>query len=120
MISLCSGCYSRVRLFAGLLCSQLPELPIACLPNSPAKQTQPLCTMQLLATEPSRMLRHVTPLLLCDNEEAVVEAARAFGNFSRAPEAREYLVRCVLACVLRPWMYVIHAGCLLMASRPTG
>jgi hypothetical protein len=47
---------------------------------------------QLLAMEPARLLRYVTPLLLSDNEEAVVEAARAFGNFSRAAEARQYLV----------------------------
>jgi hypothetical protein len=42
--------------------------------------------------EPARLLRYVTPLLLSDNEEAVVEAARAFGNFSRTAEARQYLV----------------------------
>ncbi|KAL6761504.1 hypothetical protein V8C86DRAFT_2432954 [Haematococcus lacustris] len=47
---------------------------------------------KLLAMEPSLLLRHVTPLLLSDNEEAVVEAARAFGNFSRTAESRQYLV----------------------------
>lgn len=52
----------------------------------------PCFLAQLLALMPARLLRHVTPLLLCDNEEAVVEAARAFGNFSRAAEARQYLI----------------------------
>jgi hypothetical protein len=33
------------------------------------------------------LLKQITPLLLCDNEEAVVEAARVYGNFSRIPEA---------------------------------
>lgn len=32
--------------------------------------------------------RFLTPLLLSDNPEAQVEAARAFGNFSRHPEVR--------------------------------
>ncbi len=50
------------------------------------------CWPQLLQLEPSRLLRHVTPLLLSENEEAVVEAARAFGNLSRQPAAREYMV----------------------------
>jgi len=47
---------------------------------------------QVLALGAPKLLRHVTPLLLCDNEEAVVEAARAFGNFSRTADARTYMV----------------------------
>jgi hypothetical protein len=35
-----------------------------------------------------RLPRHLTPLLLSANLEAVVEAARAFGNLSRVPEVR--------------------------------
>jgi len=35
-----------------------------------------------------RLPRHLTPLLLSANLEAVVEAARAFGNLSRIPEVR--------------------------------
>lgn len=46
----------------------------------------------MLALGAPKLLRHVTPLLLCDNEEAVVEAARAFGNFSRTADARTYMV----------------------------
>jgi len=38
------------------------------------------------------LLKHVTPLLLCDNEEAVVEAARVYGNFSRIPEICEFML----------------------------
>lgn len=47
---------------------------------------------QVLAMGASTLLKHVTPLLLCDNEEAIVEAARAFGNFSRTADARAYMV----------------------------
>ncbi len=50
----------------------------------------PRCT-QVLALDPATLLVHITPLLLSDNEEAIVEAARVFGNFSRAPPAREYM-----------------------------
>eukprot|EP00959_Pyramimonas_sp_CCMP1952_P366254 7670766-Pyramimonas_sp.AAC.1 len=32
--------------------------------------------------------RCLTPLLMSDNDEAVLEAARAFGNFSRHQEVR--------------------------------
>jgi len=39
----------------------------------------------------SLLLCHVTPLLMSDNEEAAVEAARAYGNFSRVARAREYM-----------------------------
>jgi hypothetical protein len=46
---------------------------------------------QVLSADPSTLLCHVTPLLLCDNDEAMVEAARAYGNFSRAPAARVYM-----------------------------
>lgn len=49
--------------------------------------------MQVLALEAEQLLCHVTPLLLCENEEAVVEAARAFGNFSRLPAVREYMLQ---------------------------
>lgn len=48
--------------------------------------------MQVLALDPGRLLRQVTPLLLVDNEEALVEGARAFGNLSRTAPAREYMV----------------------------
>jgi len=46
---------------------------------------------QILQGEPAALLRHVTPLLMCDNDEAMVEAARAYGNFSRTAPAREYM-----------------------------
>ena len=50
----------------------------------------------VLCSAPEALLCHVTPLLMCDNEEAAVEAARAYGNFSRVANAREYMqeVRC--------------------------
>lgn len=50
----------------------------------------------VLCAAPEALLRHVTPLLMCDNDEAAVEAARAYGNFSRVANAREYMqeVRC--------------------------
>jgi hypothetical protein len=35
----------------------------------------------------------LVPVLLSANEEAVVEAARAFGNLSREPAVREYMAR---------------------------
>ncbi|GAX78023.1 hypothetical protein CEUSTIGMA_g5465.t1 [Chlamydomonas eustigma] len=46
---------------------------------------------KVLSADPSTLLSHVTPLLLCDNDEAMVEAARAYGNFSRVPAARVYM-----------------------------
>lgn len=47
--------------------------------------------MQILTANPEQLLGYITPLLMCDNEEAQVEAARAYGNFSRTHEAREYM-----------------------------
>eukprot|EP00951_Prasinocladus_malaysianus_P037902 scaffold410866_cov23-Prasinocladus_malaysianus.AAC.2 len=37
------------------------------------------------------LLQCITPLLLCNNEESIVEAARVYGNFSRLPEVRSTL-----------------------------
>jgi len=48
--------------------------------------------------------RFLTPLLLSDNPEAQVEAARAFGNFSRHPEVRDYMANA----------RVVEALCLLL------
>jgi hypothetical protein len=44
-----------------------------------------------LEADPSLLLCRITPLLTCDNEEAMVEAARAYGNFSRTAEVRRYM-----------------------------
>ena len=44
--------------------------------------------------DPPTLLRHVTPLLLCDNEEAIIEAARLYGNFSRLAAVRQYMHEC--------------------------
>lgn len=49
------------------------------------------CPVQILTANPEQLLGYITPLLMCDNEEAQVEAARAYGNFSRTHEAREYM-----------------------------
>lgn len=49
--------------------------------------------LQVLALPPSELLPHVTPLLLSDNDEAVIEAARVYGNFSRSPDVRAYMQR---------------------------
>ena len=38
-----------------------------------------------------RLAKLLTPLLLDENEEAIVEAARSFGNFSRNPNVRAYM-----------------------------
>lgn len=46
---------------------------------------------KVLELDPEILLHCLTPLLMCENEEAMVEAARAYGNFSRVPEAREYI-----------------------------
>ncbi|KAG1674821.1 hypothetical protein FOA52_015208 [Chlamydomonas sp. UWO 241] len=46
---------------------------------------------RVLGTNPRDLLSHLTPLMMCDNEEAQVEAARAYGNFSRVPAVREYM-----------------------------
>ena len=46
---------------------------------------------QVLRADPATVLCHLTPLLFCDNEETRVEAARAYGNYSRTPQAREYI-----------------------------
>ncbi|KAK3249599.1 hypothetical protein CYMTET_40976 [Cymbomonas tetramitiformis] len=45
---------------------------------------------QMLALR-SEVPRSMISILMCDNEEAVVEAARAFGNFSRHREVRDYM-----------------------------
>ncbi|KAG2431305.1 hypothetical protein HYH02_013436 [Chlamydomonas schloesseri] len=59
-------------------------------------------TNRVLLLPPSRLLPRITPLLLCDNEEAVVEAARVYGNFSRSADVRDYMqaTRVVEALVL--------------------
>ncbi|GLC63212.1 hypothetical protein PLESTF_000012300 [Pleodorina starrii] len=59
-------------------------------------------TNKVLALPPSRLMPRITPLLMCDNEEAVIEAARVYGNFSRSPEVRDYMqaARVVEALVL--------------------
>lgn len=57
--------------------------PKSCLPCLPP--------LQVLALPAARLLPRITPLLLCDNEEAVIEAARVYGNFSRSPEVRDYM-----------------------------
>eukprot|EP00798_Chlamydomonas_sp_ICE-L_P016626 gene16626-22873_t len=46
---------------------------------------------EVLNLEPQEILRHVTPLLMCGNDEAMIEAARTYGNFSRIPGGREYM-----------------------------
>ncbi len=51
----------------------------------------PSPAVQVLALPAARLLPRITPLLLCDNEEAVIEAARVYGNFSRSPEVRDYM-----------------------------
>lgn len=48
---------------------------------------------QVLEMDPEGMLRSLTPLLMSVNEECQVEAARAFGNFSRVPASREYIFK---------------------------
>eukprot|EP00198_Chlamydomonas_reinhardtii_P013474 XP_001702811.1 predicted protein [Chlamydomonas reinhardtii] len=59
-------------------------------------------TNRVLLLPPPRLLPRITPLLLCDNEEAVVEAARVYGNFSRSADVRDYMqaTRVVEALVL--------------------
>ncbi|GIL94202.1 hypothetical protein Vretimale_474 [Volvox reticuliferus] len=59
-------------------------------------------TNKVLQLPPSRLMPRITPLLMCDNEEAVIEAARVYGNFSRSPEVRDYMqaARVVEALVL--------------------
>ncbi|GFR40002.1 hypothetical protein Agub_g537 [Astrephomene gubernaculifera] len=59
-------------------------------------------TNKVLQLPPDRLLPRITPLLMCDNEEAVIEAARVYGNFSRSPEVRDYMqsTRVVEALVL--------------------
>lgn len=46
---------------------------------------------QVLKLPPARLMPRITPLLMCDNEEAVIEAARVYGNFSRSAEVRDYM-----------------------------
>ncbi|PNH12894.1 Armadillo repeat-containing protein 2 [Tetrabaena socialis] len=46
---------------------------------------------KVLLLPPARLLPRITPLLMCDNEEAVIEAARVYGNFSRSPDVRDYM-----------------------------
>ncbi|EFJ52458.1 hypothetical protein VOLCADRAFT_120276 [Volvox carteri f. nagariensis] len=59
-------------------------------------------TNKVLQLPPARLMPRITPLLMCDNEEAVIEAARVYGNFSRSPEVRDYMqaARVVEALVL--------------------
>ncbi|MEW5313475.1 MAG: hypothetical protein WDW38_005041 [Sanguina aurantia] len=46
---------------------------------------------QVLAMPPASLLRHITPLLMGDNDEAIVEAARLYGNLSLQPQVRVYM-----------------------------
>lgn len=48
--------------------------------------------VDLISANQLRIVRHLVPLLLHDHEEAVVEAARAFGNFSRDAEVRRLML----------------------------
>lgn len=60
------------------------------------------CCFQVLALPPPRLLPRITPLLMCDNEEAVTEAARVYGNYSRSPDVRDYMqVGCMVGGALR-------------------
>ena len=48
---------------------------------------------QVLEMDPEGFLAALTPLLMSVNEECQVEAARAYGNFSRIPTSREYIFK---------------------------
>ncbi|KAG2484488.1 hypothetical protein HYH03_016720 [Edaphochlamys debaryana] len=71
---------------------------------------------KVLSLPCARLLPRITPLLLTDNEEAVIEAARVYGNFSRSPDVRDYMQahRIVEALVLlldHPNSEVLYSVC---------
>lgn len=47
---------------------------------------------QVLSLPPASLLRHITPLLMGDNDEAIVEAARLYGNLSLQPQVGAQLM----------------------------
>ncbi|KXZ44037.1 hypothetical protein GPECTOR_75g761 [Gonium pectorale] len=77
---------------------------VCALTNLSFYQSDPAAgfTNKVLCLPAARLLPRITPLLMCDNEEAVIEAARVYGNFSRSPDVRDYMqaTRIVDALVL--------------------
>eukprot|EP00798_Chlamydomonas_sp_ICE-L_P011273 gene11273-18905_t len=82
---------SLVKLLSSYTYSDAEELVLNCVCALTNLSFYNSHTNKILSVEPEKLLQHVTPLLMCENEEAMVEAARTYGNFSRVARAREYM-----------------------------